>query len=71
MCLVKGEIDMMKKNFLRVTTYAAVFGIIGGMTFEGVTYVSDKLINNTAIESTVNTDDKEDKNIEKHRQLMQ
>ena len=45
MCLVKGEIDMMKKNFLRVTTYAAVFGIIGGMTFEGVTYVSDKLIN--------------------------
>ncbi len=65
MCLVKGEIDMMKKNFLRVTTYAAVFGIIGGMTFEGVTYVSDKLINNTAIESTVNTDDKEDKNIEK------
>ena len=62
MCLVKGEIDMMKKNFLRVTTYAAVFGIIGGMTFEGVTYVSDKLINNTAVESTVNTNDKEDKN---------
>ena len=65
MCLVKGEINMMKKNFLKVTTYAAVFGIIGGMTFEGVTYVSDKLINNTAVESTTNTDDKEDKSIEK------
>lgn len=56
---------MMNKNFLKVTTYAAVFGIIGGMTFEGVTYVSDKLINNTAVESVVNTDDTEDKSIEK------
>ena len=36
------------------------------MTFEGVTYVSDKLINNTAIESTVNTDDKEDKKYRKN-----
>lgn len=41
----------MKKNFLKITTYAAVFGIIGGMSFEGVTYVSDKLINKAAVES--------------------
>lgn len=45
---------MAKKNFLKVTTYAAVFGIIGGMSFEGVTYLSDKLINNrTAVEDTI------------------
>ncbi len=50
-CLMKGEIIMSKKNFLKITTYAAVFGIIGGMSFEGVTYLSDKLINKTAIES--------------------
>ena len=54
-----------EEKFFKSYYYAAVFGIIGGMTFEGVTYVSDKLINNTAIESTVNTDGKEDKNIEK------
>lgn len=49
---MKGEIYMGNKNFLKITTYAAVFGIIGGMSFEGVTYLSDKLIkNNTAVES--------------------
>lgn len=50
---MKGEIIMTKKNFLKITTYAAVFGIIGGMSFEGVTYLSDKLVNKTSIEDTV------------------
>lgn len=50
----------MNKNFLKITTYAAVFGIIGGMSFEGVTRISDKLINNTAIESPSTTDKKEE-----------
>lgn len=45
----------MNKNFLKITTYAAVFGIIGGMSFEGVTRISDKLINNVAIESSEKT----------------
>lgn len=56
---------MTKKNFLRVTTYAAVFGIIGGMSFEGVTYLSDKFVNNSVIESNSNDSDAEDKTIEK------
>lgn len=44
----------MNKNFLKITTYAAVFGIVGGISFESVTRISDKLINNVAIESTNN-----------------
>lgn len=62
---MKGEIIMTKKNFLKVTTYAAVFGIIGGMSFEGVTYLSDKFVNNSVIESNSNDSDAEDKTIEK------
>ena len=37
---VRGEIYMRKNNFLKITTYAAVFGLIGGMSFEGTTYIS-------------------------------
>lgn len=47
---------MTKKNFLKITTYAAVFGIIGGMSFEGVTYLSDKLTSRTSVEDTVKTE---------------
>lgn len=53
---MKGEIIMTKKNFLKITTYAAVFGIIGGMSFEGVTYLSDKLTSRTSVEDTVKTE---------------
>ena len=50
---------MNKKNFLKVTTYAAVFGLIGGMSFEGVSYVADRYINNnTAIEKTITAEEK-------------
>ncbi len=41
---------MTKKDFLKVTTYAAVFGIIGGMTFEGASFAVSKLTGNTVIE---------------------
>lgn len=34
----------MAKDFLKVTTYAAVFGIIGGMSFQGYNMVADKLM---------------------------
>lgn len=50
----------MNKNFLKITTYAAVFGIIGGMSFEGVTRISDKLINNIAVESPSAVQQEED-----------
>ena len=41
---VRGEIYMRKNNFLKITTYAAVFGLIGGMSFEGTTYISNKYL---------------------------
>lgn len=43
---------MNKKDFLKVTTYAAVFGLVGGMTFEGANFAANKLTGNTAIESS-------------------
>lgn len=39
---------MNKRDFLKVTTYAAVFGLVGGMTFEGVNFAANKLTGNTA-----------------------
>lgn len=48
---LKGEIYMRKNNFLKITTYAAVFGLIGGMSFEGTTYISNKYINKSSVES--------------------
>lgn len=41
---------MTKKDFVKVTTYAAVFGLVGGMTFEGASFAMNKLTGNTAIE---------------------
>jgi serine protease Do len=35
---------MTKKEFIRVTTYAAIFGLVGGMTFEGANYLYNKNI---------------------------
>lgn len=40
---------MTKKDFIRVTTCAAIFGLVGGMTFEGANYVYNK---NIAVESS-------------------
>lgn len=40
---------MIKKTFLKATTYAAVFGLVGGMTFEGANHIYK---NNIAAESS-------------------
>ncbi len=42
---------MTKKDFLKVTTYAAVFGLVGGMTFEGASFSMNKLTGNVVVES--------------------
>ena len=59
--VLKGEIYMRKNNFLKITTYAAVFGLIGGMSFEGTTYLSNKYINKSAVESSKTTSKSIDK----------
>ena len=46
---------MRKNNFLKITTYAAVFGLIGGISFEGTTYISNKYINKSSVESSKTT----------------
>lgn len=46
---------MRKNNFLKITTYAAVFGLIGGMSFEGTTYISNKYKNKSSVESSKTT----------------
>lgn len=53
---------MTKRDFFRVTTYAAVFGLVGGVTFEGVNFAADKLVGNSAVESTA--DSQEDDTVE-------
>lgn len=40
---------MTGREFWRVTTYAAVFGLVGGMTFEGVNYAAQKLTGDTTV----------------------
>ena len=44
---------MTKKDFIRVTTCAAIFGLVGGLTFEGTNYIYNK---NIAVESSKETD---------------
>lgn len=35
---MKGAIVMRKQDLGKVATYAVVFGLVGGITFEGVNY---------------------------------
>ncbi len=35
---------MTKREFIRITTYAAVFGLVGGMTFEGVNHIYNETV---------------------------
>lgn len=44
------------KDFLKITVYAAVFGIIGGISFQGYNYASERFINSkkTVIEESSN-----------------
>lgn len=55
---------MTKKKFLKMTTYAAVFGLIGGMSFEGVTYLADKNRDSAVVQQTEDTSDTEIKSID-------
>lgn len=50
----------MAKDFLKVTMYAAVFGIIGGMTFQGYNTISDKMAADSVQENEIeeNTEEK-------------
>lgn len=48
----KGEIVMRKQDLAKVAAYAAVFGLVGGVTFEGVNYTANHFIESAAVEST-------------------
>lgn len=50
---------MMKKDFLKGTVYAAVFGIIGGLTFQGYNYVSENVGRKPAAEVREQAEEKE------------
>lgn len=43
---------MRKQDLAKVAAYAAVFGLVGGVTFEGVNYTANHFIGNAAVEST-------------------
>lgn len=41
---------MQKKDFIRMTTCAAVFGLIGGTTFQGVNYLYNEMVGKEVVE---------------------
>ena len=43
---------MTKQDLAKVAAYAAVFGLVGGVTFEGVNYTANHFIGSAAVEST-------------------
>lgn len=43
---------MRKQDLGKVAAYAVVFGLVGGITFEGVNYTAGRLTGNAAVEST-------------------
>lgn len=47
---MEGEIHMTRKDFIRVTTCAAVFGIVGGATFQGANYLYNHTVGSNVIE---------------------
>ncbi len=50
---------MTKREFVRVTTYAAVFGLVGGVTFEGANWAAQRLTGSSSIESPAKPDQDE------------
>lgn len=42
---------MRKQDLAKVAAYAAVFGLVGGVTFEGVNYTANHFIGSAAVES--------------------
>lgn len=49
--VLKGEMIMRMSSFVRVTTCAAIFGLVGGMSFEGVNYLYNKNVASEVQES--------------------
>ena len=47
---MEGEIHMTRKDFIRVTACAAVFGIVGGASFQGVNYLYSHTVGSSVIE---------------------
>ena len=43
---------MTKQDLAKVAAYAAVFGLVGGVTFEGVNYTANHFIGSAVVEST-------------------
>lgn len=43
---------MRKQDLAKVAAYAAVFGLVGGVTFEGVNYTANHFIGSAAVENT-------------------
>ena len=43
---------MRKQDLAKVAAYAAVFGLVGGVTFEGVNYTANHFIGSASVEST-------------------
>lgn len=43
---------MRKQDFVKVAAYAAVFGLVGGVTFEGVSYTANHFFGSASVEST-------------------
>lgn len=48
---------MTKREFVKMTTYAAVFGLVGGVTFEGSSWAAQKWMGNAAVESPAEKQD--------------
>ncbi len=42
---------MRKNNFLRITTYAAVFGLVGGACFQGSNYLYNQVVSGPSVAS--------------------
>lgn len=50
---LKGRVIFVRRqDITKVAVYAVVFGLVGGITFEGVNYTANRLLQNPAAEST-------------------
>lgn len=50
---MKGRVIFVRRqDITKVAVYAVVFGLVGGITFEGVNYTANKLVGNPVAEST-------------------
>ena len=50
---MEGEIHMTRKDLIRVAACAAVFGIVGGASFQGVNYLYNQTVGSSVMEEKV------------------